>query len=70
MNLMKQDFNVHGYASAKNAERKMEQVFANYEGERIRWIMHINEDGRYVPVAFDYPGHMMATLVHNGICVV
>jgi hypothetical protein len=70
MNLRKQNFEVNGYATAKNAERKIESTFAKYEGEPIRWLMHINEAGRYVPVAINYPNNMLATLVHAGICVV
>ena len=61
-----------GFASYKNATKKADKILGPYaeQGENVRFIIHINESGRYLPVAINYPSWAMASIAQAGVCVV
>ena len=63
-----------GYKTQANAKRKMEQVIEEInrgsEKVTIRWVMTVNEEGRFLPTAVNPKGWVLTSLVHSGVCVV
>jgi hypothetical protein len=64
---------VAGYATRENAIKKAEKVLAPFTEDgrdTVRFLIHVNAKGRFVPVATDYPGWGLASIVHSGVCVI
>ena len=62
-------FNVKGYKTAKNAEKKLHAVLGK-DLSAWRFTIAVTEAGRFVPVVHgNATGQPFADLAHHGICV-
>ena len=67
-----------GYATQANATKKMNSEIdfikrsSAHSNEDINfsWVMTVNAEGRFVPMAVNPPSWTMTHLLHNGIAVV
>ena len=54
-----------GYATVKNAERKLRKVLGD-NFDSTRWVMTVNAEGRFVPAVV---GAENFHYIHNGLAI-